>query len=226
VIKADNTTTIVINELMSSNTATIADANGEFEDWIELYNYGDASVGLSGLYLTDKSAAPKYWALTDIIMPAGSFLLIWADKERHQGDLHAPFALSASGEQLFLMKSEPNGLGLVDYITFPSLATDISWGRAEDAQLPWIGFTSPTPGASNQPLTANDYSERDLALPYPNPVADELHLPVAGAFSIYDIRGALVLSGNAALADVAGLAQGVYVLKMKEGIFRIVKTND
>ena len=61
VLAADNATTLVINEAMSSNTATIADENGEFDDSIELHNHGIASVSLSGMYLSDKADAPKYW---------------------------------------------------------------------------------------------------------------------------------------------------------------------
>ncbi len=226
IIKADNLATIVINEVMASNASTIADANGDFEDWIELHNYGTAALSLSGLYLTDISAAPKYWALPDIAIPAGSFLLIWADNERQQGYLHAPFKLSANGEQLFLMKSETNGISVVDHVNIPSIATDLSWGRTEDAQLPWILFDAPTPGASNGPLSSSNVTFQNLSLPYPNPACGELHLPQAGPYTIYDLRGVALLSGNGAEANLAALAMGVYILTIPSGHFKIVKSNN
>ena len=37
---------VVINELQSLNTNTIADEDGEFADWFELYNSGSTSVNL------------------------------------------------------------------------------------------------------------------------------------------------------------------------------------
>ena len=38
---------------MASNSETMADQDGEFEDWIELYNNGSASIDLEGYYLSD-----------------------------------------------------------------------------------------------------------------------------------------------------------------------------
>ena len=45
--------TVRINEVMSSNGVTIPDEDGDFEDWIELFNYGAAAVGLGGWGLSD-----------------------------------------------------------------------------------------------------------------------------------------------------------------------------
>ena len=46
---------IVINEIMSSNTTTIYDEEGDASDWIELYNNGANQVNLVGYYLSDDS---------------------------------------------------------------------------------------------------------------------------------------------------------------------------
>ena len=40
------THTVVVNEIMASNSNTIADEDGDFSDWIELYNHGDEPVNL------------------------------------------------------------------------------------------------------------------------------------------------------------------------------------
>ena len=42
-----------INEIMASNATVIADNEGDFDDWIEIYNAGNVSVNLAGLYLSD-----------------------------------------------------------------------------------------------------------------------------------------------------------------------------
>ena len=70
---------IRINEVMSSNGTTIADDEGDFEDWIELYNAGEEAVDLSGWGLSDSYANPFKWTF-----PEGSsigldgYLLVWA----------------------------------------------------------------------------------------------------------------------------------------------------
>ncbi len=53
--------TVVINEVMASNVKTLADPQGSFDDWIELYNPGDRVVDLTGMYLTDDPAVPRKW---------------------------------------------------------------------------------------------------------------------------------------------------------------------
>jgi len=37
---------VVINEVMSSNTSTIYDVDGDPSDWIELYNNSDSLINL------------------------------------------------------------------------------------------------------------------------------------------------------------------------------------
>ena len=36
--------TVVINEVLASNASTLADPQGEYDDWIELYNPSDEQV--------------------------------------------------------------------------------------------------------------------------------------------------------------------------------------
>ena len=43
---------VLINEVMASNTKTFADPQGDFDDWIELYNAGD-TARRSGRHVLD-----------------------------------------------------------------------------------------------------------------------------------------------------------------------------
>ena len=52
---------IRINEIMSSNSATIADEDGDYSDWIELYNSGKDTVDLQGWGLSDNHDKPFKW---------------------------------------------------------------------------------------------------------------------------------------------------------------------
>ena len=43
-----------ISEIMSVNLQTIADEDGEYSDWIEIYNAGNETVELQNFFLSDK----------------------------------------------------------------------------------------------------------------------------------------------------------------------------
>jgi hypothetical protein len=49
---------VLINELSAANRTNMADDFGEFEDWIELYNAGAATVDISNFFLSDNPANP------------------------------------------------------------------------------------------------------------------------------------------------------------------------
>ena len=46
----------VINEIMSANVSTITDEDGDYSDWIELYNGTNDAINLAGYTLSDNSA--------------------------------------------------------------------------------------------------------------------------------------------------------------------------
>lgn len=57
---------VVVNEIMADNEAAVADQDGEFEDWIELYDIFLADpVDLSGWYLSDNYSNLAKWAFPD-----------------------------------------------------------------------------------------------------------------------------------------------------------------
>ncbi|MHC4325719.1 MAG: lamin tail domain-containing protein, partial [Planctomycetota bacterium] len=143
---------LVINEFMASNDTIIRDLEGQYDDWIEIYNYGTEAIDLSGMYLTDNLSAPTKWqfpannsALTTI--PAGGYLLIWADNDTTGIGLHTNFKLDAGGEELGLFDSD--GVTLIDSVTFGEQTADISYGRHPDASDHWQAFGSPSPASQN-----------------------------------------------------------------------------
>ena len=142
-----------LNELMSDNGATIADPQGEFEDWVEILNAGDEAVALGGLRLSDSFAEPAKWIFPDTTLAAGGRLLVWCDNDGGDGGLHAAFKLSASGEELIL--STATG-AVLDSLSFGACLEDWSWQVACDAAGPgpgdpslWTPTADPTPGSPN-----------------------------------------------------------------------------
>ncbi len=65
--------TVIINEVMASNATTIADEDGDYEDWIELYNYGDSAINFAGFGLSDDYEEPFRWYFPDIELESGAF---------------------------------------------------------------------------------------------------------------------------------------------------------
>lgn len=144
---------------MASNTATLVDMDGQFEDWIELHNPDPDPLNLSGFYLTDSAASLTKWPLPDLTLPAGGYVVIFAsDKDRRDpaGELHANFKMSASGEYLALTAGGGqvvqvfNGPGGI----FPEQFGDISFGLTDQGLERY--FLTPTPGAANNGTTTTN----------------------------------------------------------------------
>lgn len=145
--------TVLINEWLADNVSTLADpADGQFEDWFELHNPGAEAVDLSGYHLTDDLGQPRQFTIPNgTVIPAGGFMLVWADGEPSQNnagaDLHTNFRLGAGGESIALFS--PTDI-LIDSVTFGSQTADISEGRYPDSgPAPFYDMSTPTPGAAN-----------------------------------------------------------------------------
>ena len=54
---------LAINEVMSANVWCLEDEDGDYEDWIELYNSGSSTINLSGYGLSDDPDLPFRWIL-------------------------------------------------------------------------------------------------------------------------------------------------------------------
>jgi hypothetical protein len=140
-----------INEILALNASCCPDnssGTAEFDDWFEIYNAGTTSVDLNGYHLSDNSGNPfKFRIEGSTVIPAGGFLLIWADEQGSQGKLHANFQLSGSGEEVGLYYIDGR---TIDFRTYGSQAENVSLGRTPDGGDTWRNFSVPTPGRSNQ----------------------------------------------------------------------------
>lgn len=136
---------VVINEVCSSNFSALADENGEYPDYAELYNPSAQEVVLDGLYLSDNEKHLKNSPLDGVTIPAGGRVVIWLDDSGSDG-MHAGFKLSKGGDSLFL--SDENGK-ILDSLTVPELSYNTSYARCADGQAEWSRMTA-TPGLANE----------------------------------------------------------------------------
>jgi hypothetical protein len=138
--KPEDTATgvVVINELMPVNSTTAADQNGQYDDWIELYNKSQATVDMSGYCLSDNSKKNLKWRFPGGTSISGNgYLIIWADEDTTQAGLHANFKLSSNGEEVVL--SIPDGR-IIDQVTFPAQTLELSYSRVPNGSGPfrWV----------------------------------------------------------------------------------------
>jgi hypothetical protein len=121
---------IVINELLPVNTSIVADQDGEYDDWIELYNLSGSVKDISGYFLSDNKDHFSKWVFpAGTSIPGNGYLIIWADDDSAQVGLHANFKLSSLGEEVLL--SLPDGT-LTDKVIFPGQSIELSFSRNPD----------------------------------------------------------------------------------------------
>lgn len=146
---------VYINEWMADNLTTRADpADGQYEDWFEIYNPGATAVDLGGYYFTDNLTNKFQYKVPEngqYVVPAFGYLLVWADNESGQNatnraDLHVSFALAKGGEAIGLFGTD--GV-LVDAVTFGAQITDKSEGRLPDGSGSIAMLAQASPGAAN-----------------------------------------------------------------------------
>ncbi|HQA90863.1 MAG TPA: CotH kinase family protein, partial [Sedimentisphaerales bacterium] len=139
---------IVINELLASNSRGAKDPQGQYDDWIELHNTSDVTADVGGMYLTDDVEDPVRWRIPSgtTIAPKG-YLLIWADGDTGDAGLHAGFRLSASGDEIALFGTD--GRTQLDYVSYGPQTADISFGRYPDGAGDFRLMGYPTPGLPN-----------------------------------------------------------------------------
>lgn len=144
---------IVINEAVSSNIE-FEDAEGDSEDWLELYNNSNQAISLAGWSLTDDPLEPQQWLLPDMALAAGEYLLIWASNKdlAIAGEpLHTNFKISSGGETLYL--HDQTG-ALKHSLEVDGLRSGTSVGLSATNQVT-VYYAAPTPGAAN---SAQEYA--------------------------------------------------------------------
>jgi hypothetical protein len=186
---------VIINELMAANGTSHADPQGQFDDWVELYNAGDASIDLAGMYLTDDPAVPTKWKIASTVptqtrIAAKGYLIIWLDNDTADPGLHASFKLDADEDRIALFDTD--GTTLLDQVGFTNQRLDVSYGRYPAGQESWRYMILPTPGTANtapyEGIIADTKFSHDRGF-YDEPFAVTITTKTAGAEIYYTVDG-------------------------------------
>lgn len=180
---------VVINELQASNTNTQQDQDGEYNDWIELYNNTTQPISLNGYYLSDDAGNPTKWAFPDTTIGAGAYLIVWADNDTLQSGLHANFKLSSNGEGVILYQA---GIGTRDEVMYGAQQTDLTFGRSPNGTGNFTVLTPTFSAYNSDPVGVAEAIEARSLFLFPNPSSEQV--------TVQDLEDAEVLM----VADVAG----------------------
>lgn len=138
------TAQILINEVQTSNKSTLADEDGDYPDWLELYNAGTAEVNLDQYGLSDNPDEPFKWRFPSTYLEPGGHILVFASgKDRKPVVNHWETAVSASDTWKYFVGSEEppynwKELGF-NATTWPQGPGGIGYGDDDDGTI--IGTT-------------------------------------------------------------------------------------
>jgi len=125
----------IISEFLAINQSTVADEDGEFTDWIEVFNSGSEALNLNGYWLTDDANDLTGWRLPDSAIAPGGYQIVFAsgkDRADANSELHTDFKLDGDGEYLALIA--PDGQTVVHEFSpaYPPQVADVSYGASPD----------------------------------------------------------------------------------------------
>jgi len=221
---------LVINEFMASNDVTVADQDGEFDDWIEIYNNSSASIDLGGYFLSDDADDLMKWEIpVGTSIDGNGYLIVWADGDDTQSGLHADFKLSAAAESVFLVDASGS---VVDEVSYVNQSADISYGRLPNGTGNFQ-IMSPTFNGENMGTTStnNALLETVTLKATPNPATESFLLEMNGqterarAFSIYNLSGIEIYKNTFSKntwIDTSKWSAGMYIVKVENSYLKIV----
>jgi len=138
---------IVISEIMTQNVCAICDENGNFHDYIELYNNSDAPVNLKGMGLSDQSVGGARYVFEEGELGAGQSVVLFCQST-------LPFSLkSAGGETIRLIDAGGSTVARVE--TLPMNENEAMVFDGETYQVTDVI----SPGFSNDEQGAAQYLE-------------------------------------------------------------------
>lgn len=160
--RIENTTGIVISEIMADNESVYTDGKGNFVDFVELYNNSDKTVDISGWGLSDNDNYPHLYSFpAGTRIKAGKYLVVNCAKDI---DGCAPFNISNGSDVIFL--SDKDGR-ILEEAGPVGMLEDQSMAFSPDGKS-WITTFNVSPGRPNTSEGAALYARSALSgsVPY------------------------------------------------------------
>lgn len=200
-----------INEVLSSNRTVFADEDGDFGDWIELFNPDSTAYDLDGHFLTDDAEDLEKWEFPNVEIPANGYLVVFASgKDRRDQDepLHTSFGVSGSGEYVGLIDAD--GETVISSVLVPPLERDQSYiVIPADGSPSYEVSNEPTPEAENSTNVVvfsilgqsfTDAITLELTTPSGKPIRYTTDGKKATLFNGRDYNGPITISSTSIIA--------------------------
>ncbi len=215
---------LVINEVMAANFSKVADQDGEYDDWVELYNGGANDINLSGFYLSDNENILNKWMFPNITIASNDYLIIWCDTAgTTQSGLHTTYRLSADQEEVYLI--DPSGT-VLDAVHFVNMPVDLSYSRVPNGTGPFV-YQEPTYDMANSSILSNNNIKTKGSFNiYPNPTTDILYFSgLEESVTIFNNLGQIVFYSSKMLKalDVGKFEKGIYFVRSGNKTVKFLK---
>tara|TARA_B000000565_G_C23766895_1_gene370701 strand:+ start:1 stop:1254 length:1254 start_codon:yes stop_codon:yes gene_type:complete len=215
---------LVINEVMAANFSKVADQDGEYDDWVELYNGGANDINLTGFYLSDNENILNKWMFPNITIASNDYLIIWCDTAgTTQSGLHTTYRLSADQEEVYLI--DPSGT-VLDAVHFVNMPVDLSYSRVPNGSGPFI-YQEPTYDMANSSILSNNNIKTKGSFNiYPNPTTDILYFSgLEESVTIFNNLGQIVFYSSKMLKalDVGKFEKGIYFVRSGNKTVKFLK---
>ena len=214
---------LVINEIMAANFSKVSDQDGEYDDWVELYNGGNTSINLEGFYLSDNENDLTKWIFPNTVIQANDYKIIWCDTAgSSQTGLHTTYRLSADQEEVYL--TDPSGV-VVDAVHFVNMPTDVAYARVPNGDGVFI-HQEESQDLNNQSVSSeNNISHTSKIRVYPNPSNSKIYiLGTNQKVEVYNMIGELVYGpDNTTTINISDWESGIYFVKSGLSVVKIIK---
>lgn len=153
---------LYINEIVASNSYSHKDSDGEYSDYIEIYNAYAYDINLENYRLSDSIYEVNKWRFPNISIKAHEYLVIFAsgkNKCKESDKCHVNFKLSSSGETVSLIDETGN---IISRVSYKELKNDYALSYVNGKYI----VTKPTPGKenSNEEIVAIDVSKYKIRI--------------------------------------------------------------
>jgi len=142
---------LVFSEAMSANSVAVPDENGEFCDWLEIYNGTGADLDLEGIMLTNRSDRITFY-FPSYILAAGERVIVFCSDSYQVAPsqpFHGKFKLSSAGSHVYMYDPD---MQLIDDMAIPTMSANCSYilaGIDENGQKKYEVTDYYSPGYEN-----------------------------------------------------------------------------
>ena len=139
---------LYINEVMAKNGKTIMDDDGDYTDYIEIYNGYGYDIDLEGYHLSDREYKSSKWTFPSITIKAKEYLIVYASGKNkcnlETRVCHTDFKLSSLGEKVLLIDKSAN---IISKVAFTKMNSDVSLSFTGNK---YVYTNTGTPGYKNE----------------------------------------------------------------------------